>query len=127
MLMIRSAGLFDGDRFLPGPVTVVVEDSKIVGVEAGRPDAPDHAEVLDLGDATVLPGLVDTHVHLVGDDGWGALDRVAGYSPEELASVVAESLQRQLAAGVTTVRDLGDRDWVAVEPRDRQRQDDARH
>jgi imidazolonepropionase-like amidohydrolase len=126
MLMIRGARLFDGERFLPGPATVVVDDGTIAGVEPGRPDPPEHAQVLDLGDVTVLPGLVDTHVHLVGDSGWGALDRVAGYSPEELASIVEESLQRQLAAGVTTVRDLGDRDWVAVDHRDRQRRDGRR-
>jgi imidazolonepropionase-like amidohydrolase len=106
-------------------VTVVVQDGTIAGVEPGWPEPPEQAEVLDLGEAAVLPGLVDTHVHLVGDSGWGALDRVAGYSAQELSSVVAESLQRQLAAGVTTVRDLGDRDWVAVEHRDRQRRGDT--
>jgi len=121
MLMIRAAGLFDGERFAPGPATVVVDDGTIAGVEPGWPDLPEHAEVLDLGDVTVLPGLVDTHVHLVGDSGWGALDRAAGFSPEELSDVVEESLRPQLAAGVTTVRDLGDRDWAAVEHRDRQR------
>jgi imidazolonepropionase-like amidohydrolase len=121
MLMIRSAGLFDGERFLPGPTTVVVEDETIAGVEPRWLELPEHSEVLDLGEDTVLPGLVDTHVHLVADSEWGALDRVAGYSPEELSRVVEESLRRQLAAGVTTVRDLGDRDWVAVEHRDRQR------
>ena len=126
MLMIRAARLFDGERFVPGPATVVVDDGAIGGVEPGRPDPPEHVEVLDLGDVTVLPGLVDTHVHLVGDSGWGALDRVAGYSPEELASVVEESLRPQLAAGVTTVRDLGDRGWAAVEHRNRQRQDGRR-
>jgi imidazolonepropionase-like amidohydrolase len=121
MLMIRSHRVFDGERFLPGPGTVVVEDGAIAGLEAGRPDAPQDADVLDLGDVTLLPGLVDTHVHLVGDSEWGALDRVAGYSAEELSAVVEASLRRQLAAGVTTVRDLGDRDWVAVDHRDRQR------
>jgi imidazolonepropionase-like amidohydrolase len=121
MLVLRSTGLFDGERFSRGPATVVVQDGTIVGVETGWPDRPADVDVLDLGDVTVLPGLVDTHVHLVGDSTWGALDRVAGYSPEELSHVVEESLRRQLAAGVTTVRDLGDRDWVAVEHRDRQR------
>jgi imidazolonepropionase-like amidohydrolase len=121
MLVLRSARPFDGERFLHGPAAVVVQDGTIVGVEAGRPDPPADAEVFDLGDVTVLPGLLDTHVHLVGDSEWGALDRVAGYSAEELSRVVEESLRRQLAAGVTTVRDLGDRDWVAVEHRDRQR------
>src|SRR5919199_6271437 len=99
MLMIRSARLFDGERFLPGPATVVVQDGTIAGVEAGRPDPPERAEGPDLGDVTGMPGLVDTHVHLVGDSGWGALDRVAGYSAEELASLVQESLQPQPAAG----------------------------
>src|SRR3954452_4565323 len=121
MLVIRAARLFDGERFLPGSATVIVNDGTMLGVEQGWPEPPEHAEVLDLGEDAVLPGLVDTHVHLVGDSGWGALDRVAGYSPEELSRVVEESLRRQLAAGVTTVRDLGDRDWVAVEHRDRQR------
>src|SRR5690242_3927323 len=123
MLMIRAARLFDGERFLPSPATVVVDHGTVAGVEQRWPEPPEDAEVLDLGDVTVLPGLVDTHVHLVGDSGWGALDRVAGYSPDELSRVVEESLRRQLAAGVTTVRDLGDRDWVAVEHRDRQRRD----
>jgi imidazolonepropionase-like amidohydrolase len=121
MLMIRSAGLFDGERFLSGPATVAVQDGTIAGVEAGSPPPPADADVLDLGDVMVLPGLVDSHVHLVGDSEWGALDRLAGYSPEDLARVVEESLRRQLAAGVTTVRDLGDRDWVVVDHRDRQR------
>jgi imidazolonepropionase-like amidohydrolase len=121
MLVIRSTALFDGQGCLPRLATVLVDDGTILGVEQGWPDPPEHAEVLNLGEVTVLPGLVDTHVHLVADSEWGALDRVAGYSPEELSRVVEESLRRQLAAGVTTVRDLGDRDWVAVEHRDRQR------
>src|SRR3569832_1515625 len=99
MLMIRSTALFDGERFRPGPASVLVDDGTILGVEQGWPEPPEQAEVRDLGDVTVLPGLVDTHVHLVGDSEWGALDRVAGYSREELASVVEESLRRELAAG----------------------------
>jgi imidazolonepropionase-like amidohydrolase len=121
MLAIRSAHLFDGERFASGPVTVIVDGATIAGVESGWPDLPAEIDVLDVGEATVLPGLVDTHVHLVGDSGLGALDRVAGYTAEEMARVVGESLRRQLACGVTTVRDLGDRDWVTVEHRDRQR------
>jgi imidazolonepropionase-like amidohydrolase len=127
MLGIRSAGLFDGERSIRGPATVVVDGAAIAGVEAGWPEPPAEAEVLDLGDVTVLPGLVDTHVHLVGDSEWGALDRVAGYSHEDLVRVVEESLRRQLAAGVTTVRDLGDRDWVAVDHRDRQLRHGVHH
>jgi imidazolonepropionase-like amidohydrolase len=80
--------------------------------------------VTDHGAATVLPGLIDTHVHLVADSGPMALDRVAGFSDEELDAVVTEALHRHLAAGVTTVRDLGDRRFNVVERRDRQRRQD---
>ena len=57
----------------------------------------------------MLPGLIDTHVHLVADSGFGALDRIAGLPTDEIDAVITEGLRRQLAAGVTTVRDLGDR------------------
>ncbi|MGN6575909.1 MAG: amidohydrolase family protein [Nocardioides sp.] len=72
----------------------------------------------------MLPGLVDAHVHLVADSGPLALERVAGYSDEELDGVVTEALRRQLAAGVTTVRDLGDRRFNVVLRRARQRAHD---
>jgi imidazolonepropionase-like amidohydrolase len=121
MPAIRSAHLFDGERFVAGSATVLVDGGTIAGVESGWPDLPAEIDVLDVGEATVLPGLVDTHVHLVGDSRIGALDRVAGYTAQDMAGILEESLRRQLASGVTTVRDLGDRDWVAVDHRDRQR------
>jgi imidazolonepropionase-like amidohydrolase len=125
MKALRAARVFDGERFVTGGGTVLVEDGTVVGVEAGYPDMPEHVVTVDYGDATLLPGLIDTHSHLVGDGGVGALDRVAGYSPAQLRRVVDESLGRHLAAGVTTVRDLGDRDWVALERRDHQRSGEA--
>ena len=69
----------------------------------------------------MLPGLVDTHVHLVADSQQDALDRVAGFTEEEIDEVVTDGLRRSLAAGVTTVRDLGDRLFNVVARRDRQR------
>ena len=120
MLAIRAAHLFDGERFWPGPATVVTNGPTVLGIEQGHPDLPAGTDILDPGDTTVLPGLVDSHSHLVGDSRDGALDRVADYPGDELAAVVAQSLGTQLASGVTVVRDLGDRDWVAVAHRDRQ-------
>ncbi len=83
---------------------------------------PSDCELLDYGDATVLPGLIDTHVHLVGDSGVMALERAAGYSSEQIDDVVVDALRRHLAAGVTTVRDLGDLQFSVVQRRDAQRQ-----
>ncbi len=97
---------------------MVVDAGRIRGVEAFGADVPDGCPVTSY-DGTLLPGLVDVHTHLVTDSGPNALDRVAGYTSDELDAVVTEALRRQLAAGVTTVRDLGDRGFAAVERRDR--------
>jgi imidazolonepropionase-like amidohydrolase len=69
--------------------------------------------------ATLLPGLIDAHVHLCGDSQDGALEHLPGYGDAELDQVIAQALRRQLAGGVTTVRDLGDRRWAVIGWRDR--------
>src|SRR5215216_5570062 len=102
---IRANHAFDGEDFRAGGATVLVEDGRIVGLESAAYEPPSGCELVDHGDATVLPGLIDTHVHLVGDSGVMALERVTGNSSEQIEAVVTEALQRQLAAGVTTVRD----------------------
>ena len=125
MFAIRANHAFDGEDFrYGGGATVLLEDGRIVGVEPVAYEPSSDCELVDYGDATVLPGLIDTHVHLVGDSAVMALERSAGYSREEIDAVVVESLRRHLAAGVTTVRGLGDRQFSVVERRDAQRQVD---
>ena len=126
MFALRASACFDGVGFVPGGATVLVDSGRIVGVEPAPYDLPVDCTLHDHIDATVLPGLIDTHVHLVTDSGPMALDRVAGYSEAELDAVVTEALRRHRAAGVTTVRDLGDRHFNVVDRRDAQRaRDDA--
>ncbi len=119
MFAIRAGRVFDGQELLHGGALVLIDDGRILGVEAGRAAVPDGVQVNEFPDAMLLPGLIDMHVHLGGDSRAGALDRLPNYTDEELARVIAEALRTQLAAGVTTVRDLGDRRWAAVEWRDR--------
>ena len=121
MLAIRAGQMFDGESFSTGGGTVVIENGRIAGVEAGWPDLPADTQILDHPDGTVLPGLIDCHAHLVCDSSDQALDRVAGYTDDAIDAVITEGLRRQLAAGVTTVRDLGDRGFAVLERRDRQR------
>jgi imidazolonepropionase-like amidohydrolase len=111
----RADRAFDGTRALPGGALVLIEDETIVGVEPATAAVPAACEVVELPGATLLPGLVDTHVHLCGDSGPRALDQVPELSDEELERVIATAEQQHLRAGVTTVRDLGDHRWAVLD------------
>ena len=117
-LIVRADHGFEGERPLDGAVAVFVEDGRITGVGAGREPPPEGWPVADFPGATVLPGLIDMHVHLCGDGGPNALERLPGFGDDQLAAVIDDGLRRHLAAGVTTVRDLGDRRWAVLERRD---------
>ena len=110
MQALRVAHAFDGTRFLPGGATVVIEGDRIVGVHPGRVDLPDGVEVTEY-DGTVLPGLFDCHTHLVADSTVGGLERVGAMTDEAVDAVILDSLRAHAQAGVTTVRDLGDRGY----------------
>ena len=110
----RAPRAFDGERVLPGGALVLVEDQKIVGVEPASAAAPDGCEVTELA-GTLLPGLIDTHVHLCGDSGLRALDQIPELSADELQKVIATAEQQHLRAGVTAVRDLGDHRWAVLD------------
>ena len=81
MFAIRANHAFDGEDFRVGGATVHLGDAHIVGIEPVAYEPPSDCELADYGDATVLTGLIDTHVHLVGDSGVMALERAAGYAP----------------------------------------------
>jgi imidazolonepropionase-like amidohydrolase len=119
VLAVRAGHAFDGDRFLPGGVTLLVEDGRITAVDGPAAPVPDGFQLLDLPRSTLLPGLLDTHVHLCADSGAAALDRLPEFDDDALDAVIATSLARHLATGVTAVRDLGDRRWAALAWRDR--------
>ena len=118
-LAIRADRAFDGREMIPGGALVLCASGQIVGIEPGPASAPDGWPVAEFPGATVLPGMIDCHVHLCGDSRNGALDRLADYSDDELGQVIGAALRAQLGAGVTTVRDLGDRRWAVLDWRQR--------
>ncbi|NPC68361.1 amidohydrolase family protein [Corallococcus exiguus] len=111
-IALRAARLFDGksERLLPDAV-VLIEGSSIQAVGTGLP-IPSGTRVIDLGDVTLLPRLIDAHSHLLlevdpenGVD--GLLTPVAQNGTTERALLGAKLGREMLEAGVTTVRDVG--------------------
>jgi imidazolonepropionase-like amidohydrolase len=127
MLAIRASRVFDGQELWPHGAVVVIDGGKIAGVETTGAALPDGIERIDFPNGTVLPGLVDAHVHLCGDSENDALERLPELTADQLQAVIDTALAQQLASGVTTVRDLGDDHWAVVERRDRAATDQGPH
>lgn len=117
-IAVRAAALFDGAALVPEPL-VLVADGRVVEVTSGpRVSVPADAELVELPGATLLPGLVDTHVHLAFDAGPDPVGALVARDDAALLAAMADAARAQLRAGVTTVRDLGDRSYLAIELRD---------
>jgi imidazolonepropionase-like amidohydrolase len=118
MLAIRAARLFDGEHAaLVADPLVLVEGGRIVDIASGGA-APAGADEIDFGDVTLLPGLIDAHVHLVFDASPDPVGALAARSDDEALAAMRVAARRALAAGITTVRDLGDRGYLGVTLRD---------
>ncbi|WP_279581101.1 amidohydrolase family protein [Fodinicola feengrottensis] len=118
LTVLRAARLFDGttEKLTANP-TVLIESGRIVavGTEIATPDG---ATVRDLGDTTLLPGLVDTHVHLAFDSSDDPVGRLAGRDDAAAFVAMATAARNAVRGGVTTVRDLGDRGYLSLGLRD---------
>jgi imidazolonepropionase-like amidohydrolase len=115
LVALKAARLFDGKASsLTAPGLVVVSGSRIVQV-GGMP--PASAKVIDLGDATLLPGFMDAHTHLSfnAQEFTPAGRSIAqGRTTAEFTLQAAENARKTLLAGFTTVRDLGASDYIDV-------------
>jgi imidazolonepropionase-like amidohydrolase len=114
MQVLQGARLFDGSATVDEPL-VAIEHGRVVAVGS---DVSPGGERVDLGDVTLLPGLIDTHQHLCFDGGGTLEQQVARVDDVALEARARDSARRALHAGITTLRDLGDRAYVTVGLRD---------
>jgi imidazolonepropionase-like amidohydrolase len=101
----------DGEVLVDGPQIIHV------GPRGSAPDAPG-TEVTELPGCTLLPGMVDSHVHLGFDRTVDPVSRRSAETDAHLLLRMAENCRKLLSAGVTTARDLGGRGFLDVGLRD---------
>jgi imidazolonepropionase-like amidohydrolase len=115
LTVLRASWLFDGtsDTATPDPA-VVVDGGTITAVGT----VPEGADVIDLPGATLLPGLVDSHVHLAFDASDDPVGHLARRDDAAAFVAMTRAARRAARGGVTTVRDLGDRGYLSLAIRD---------
>ncbi|HZF13565.1 MAG TPA: amidohydrolase family protein [Thermoanaerobaculia bacterium] len=116
-IVLKAARVFTSTSEHPlTPGMVLVEGNHITQVGASLP-VPPGAQVIDLGDATLLPGFIDAHVHLameLGPDYYRDFYQGALRFPAEQALYAAKYARLTLEAGFTTVRDVGSGEFIAL-------------
>ena len=101
LVVLRAAGYFDAARdTIVRPAVIVVRGDRIISIGTQADPVARGARTIDLGTAILLPGLIDTHVHLT------------------LGGPAAANAAATLDAGFTTVQDLGSLDYAALRLRD---------
>ena len=114
-IVIKAARMFDGTSdSVTRNAVVVIEGNRITSIGGA---VPPNAQIIDLGDATLLPGFIDAHVHLTAESGenW-YLDFFQGVmrQPAEQALLATTYARKTIDAGFTTVRNVGATDYVDV-------------
>ncbi len=114
-VLVTAAYLLDvrSGRMRDAPA-VLVRDGRIVEVGSGVPASlPEGAQRIDLPGMTLLPGLIDLHVHLDGDPSYGGYSGLQ-FNDRFWSALAVQNAQDTLRAGFTTVRNLGADAWNDV-------------
>ncbi|MBV8515973.1 MAG: amidohydrolase family protein [Acidobacteria bacterium] len=115
VIALKAARMFDGtSNDVVAPGLVVVEGSRIRAIGGAVPAG---AEVIDLGDVTLLPGFIDAHTHLSfesGDNFYREYFEGLMRHPPEQALLASTYARKTIEAGFTTVRDVGSNQYIDV-------------
>jgi len=120
--VIRAARLFDGSGDAPQAAEIVIEGDQIVDVVRGQGTVDMSGDqVIDLPEGTLLPGLIDAHVHIIGSGDPGDSAFGVGDILDSIPDVTLHCLRnatRDLMAGFTTIRDAAARHYADIAVRD---------
>lgn len=113
--ILANARIIDGTGEVLPDRFIVIDDGSIVDVVSMSefPATPD-AEVIDVSENIVMPGIIDCHVHLSIDGDADPIGQVVADSDALSALRMAKNAERTIAAGITTVRDLGAKNHVDI-------------
>ena len=107
LTVIKVGRLIDGKGGKPLMPAMVLLDGKTIVKVAKKLKIPKNAKIIDLGVATLLPGLIDLHTHLCSKPGIHWEDELVRSNPAEAALWGAHNAKRTLLAGFTTCREMG--------------------
>src|SRR3990172_9735606 len=116
-LLLAGGDVFDGSALLPRH-GVLLEDGRIAHVAPLDAFTGYAGERFDTSGGTLLPGLIDCHVHLVYGGEANPRPVLSALSPAQITLKALENAQRTLRGGVTAVRDCGGKDYLEFAVRD---------
>ena len=113
MKVLKNLNVMDGNGNFWENVNVIVEGTKIKDISKDAP-SPTNAEIIDLKGYTLLPGLIDAHVHLSGNGEPNMeMIRLKELLPTTTLKAYLNA-KNDLLAGITTLRSMGDRGFLDV-------------
>jgi imidazolonepropionase-like amidohydrolase len=110
VIAFRNATVLSCTGAEPAEATVIVEDGIIADITGAASAVPASADSVDCAGRTLMPGLIDAHVHMCALD-VDLARQARQYPPSLLAYEAAANAERTLRQGFTTVRDAGGADW----------------
>lgn len=118
-IVLRNGRVIVGNGEVIEKGTITVEGETILFVGPGQKLSSAKTDrVFDLEGRSVLPGLIDCHVHLCLDGSPDPMTRLLGQSVPEVTLKMAQHARMTLEGGITTIRDLGGRDYIDIAIRD---------
>ena len=120
---IRAGALIDGaGAYLRENVTLEISDGRIKSIQDSKPPGENEPPLdWDYSDRVLIPGLIDSHVHLcfnAGPDHEEVMTELLNSDGQRLLARAIRNAQSALTSGVTTLRDCGDRDFTTMRLRD---------